>query len=403
MTNPLKIAFICSYAGLYGANRSLYMFLEAINRKQYEPILILPSEGPFVEAIKKIGIEPNNIVIIPKDPEITPSNLQPSPFKISDKIFSKLFYRLTYLIKLFKLLRSQKPDIVYLHTIRNCTSALAAKFNKIPIIWHVHESAIDFKGVRKVRFWALSKYAHKVIAVSEYNVNILKHMGLNVDRVAKVYNGVDLNRFSNFQPDDNLCKSLGLAGNEVVIGLIGQICRNKGVLEFVEAAKRVSTEHPKAKFLVVGGASDSEPEYVNQVKQLCANYQLSDKMAFVGFQEDVRQYLAIMDILVVASYAESFPMVNLEAMAMGKPIVATEVGGNSEAIIQGETGFLVPSGHPEMIADALLKLMADESLRKKMGRSGRARVERMFSAEVYRERLEEVLTKAISRQPSAFS
>jgi glycosyltransferase involved in cell wall biosynthesis len=147
--------------------------------------------------------------------------------------------------------------------------------------------------------------------------------------------------------------------------------------------------------VVVGDASDFEDLYYQEVKRLAASLNLSDKVVFAGYREDVFNLMSRMDIIAHTSITpEPFGMVIIEAMACGKPVVASSAGGGPLEIVKdGETGFLVDPKDPEKMGDALMALLKAPKLRDKFGRAGRKRVESMFESDLNVREIEKIYNK----------
>ncbi len=197
-----------------------------------------------------------------------------------------------------------------------------------------------------------------------------------------VYNGIDLAQFS--QLDSLRAKArqmLGVGEDEILVGNISCMRSIKGIPQFVEAARLVLQQEPGMRFVAVG-----DGEHYALVQERIRQYGLEDRIHLAGLQTDVLPYLAAMDIGVLSSLAEGFSNSLLEYMASGLPSVATDVGGNREAL--GDTGFLVPPNDPAALAEAILRLRAP-AVRQQMGLAARQRAER-FSLSRAEKRLEEM-------------
>jgi glycosyltransferase involved in cell wall biosynthesis len=145
---------------------------------------------------------------------------------------------------------------------------------------------------------------------------------------------------------------------------------------FLEACHRVQEALPQARWLCVGDGPERAA-----LERRAAGYSPPLQIVWAGWREDVPRLLAALDVFVLASRAEAFPLVVLEAMAAARPVVATDVGGVREAVVHGETGLLVPPEDPEALADAVLDLLGDVNKRRALGQAGRAWVKREFTLE----------------------
>jgi len=201
-------------------------------------------------------------------------------------------------------------------------------------------------------------------------------------RAVFIPNSIDLDLFRPAISSTEVRRNLGLGDNAPVIGLLAALRPEKDVGTFLRAAAHVSTQIPDARFLVIGDGSERP-----SLERLAAELRLSGRALFLGDQSNVENLLASLDIAVLSSVTESMPNAVLEAMAVGRPVVATRAGGTHELVRDGETGYLVPVRDPEAMSEKILKLLRDPERRLAMGRAGRARVEREFSGTRMREEL----------------
>ena len=194
--------------------------------------------------------------------------------------------------------------------------------------------------------------------------------------------GVDLVRFV---PRDQkrfeakaIRKRLGIAENDLVIGFVGRLVKDKGIRELVEAFRRIKENHAHIRLLLIGDFEQGNP-----VDAGVRRYIESDsEIIRLGFVADTAPYYAAMDIFALPTYREGFPGVALEAQASGVPVVTTNATGAIDSIVDGVTGLLVPVGDSNSLAVAIDKLLGDAEARARMGRAGRERMERDFRPEV---------------------
>lgn len=376
----MKIIFVSHAADLYGAPRSLLLLLKQLNREKYDPLVVCPWQGPLVERIESLGIR---VFIVPKwEPNSTRGILS----------WGKVLGRLRHIAKLIRILSHEGPDVVYVNTIAHASPIIAAKLCRLPIIVHVRESRSFFMGIkRKVRLFPIRYFPRRFIVVSQAIKELLVDQGIPESKISVVYNGVDLNEFSiTLEEREQYREALALNTSDILVGTVGQINPRKGTVYFVEAANSVRKQMEDAvKFIIIGGSGN--PSYSAKVGDLIARYDLNRHLILTGFKENVRGYLGAMDIFVNPTLEEPFARVNLEAMAMGKPIIATDVGGNPEAILDGETGFLIPPKDPDELAIKIMKLAANNELRQQLGNAARRRVENNFTASKYCKEVELIL------------
>jgi glycosyltransferase involved in cell wall biosynthesis len=212
-----------------------------------------------------------------------------------------------------------------------------------------------------------------------------------------VYPGADLNRFNPSRLADpaRMRTSLGLP-EAVTIGIVGRLQRWKGMHVFLDAMRRVVDEFPEVRGVIVGGDHPLEPEYPKELRAQCKRLGLGDAVRFAGPQADAENWMQAMDIVVHASDREPFGIVIVEAMALGKPVVAGDAGGPAEIIDVGRDGLLSPYGDVDALASHLIRLVADPELRQSLGAAARQAAER-FSAKAYAANLHEALAGVIER------
>jgi glycosyltransferase involved in cell wall biosynthesis len=190
-------------------------------------------------------------------------------------------------------------------------------------------------------------------------------------------------------------QSLGWSRNPIV-GIIGRLEPGKGQAVFLQAAARVVEAAPEARFAVVGGALlGSEGSYPEDLRRLAVELGIADRVHFAGHQADVYPWYDALDVAVNASHIESFGLVLLEAMALGKPLVATAVQGPVEIVEDGVSGLLVPPGDPGRLAEAVWRILGDQGLASSLGHAAAERA-KVFSEECMAERFAELLRRVIA-------
>ncbi len=201
---------------------------------------------------------------------------------------------------------------------------------------------------------------------------LLQDIGIKRERVVTIPNGIEVDSFSTKINKKKKLKELGLDDD---LKVVGTVCRlfepKKGVKILLEATKDTQKEID-FQLLIVGGGKDER-----RLKKKAED--LGIKALFLGERDDVAEILQVIDVFVLPSFYEGFPVVILEAMAAGLPVVATNVGGNREVILDGRTGFIVEPGSPDKLAEKIKDLLEDDEIRKNFGEAGFKRVKENFS------------------------
>jgi len=272
-------------------------------------------------------------------------------------------------LRLARRLRQERFDLLHAHGARDHLLAVIASAlaGRIPVIRTKH----NLTRVRRPLFYR--RFASRLIAVSKAAQNVLLKAGVPQEKVTVVYDGADLQRFTPRPKEPAVLEELGLDASHFVIGTAGRLgSKSKGIPTLLRSARILMTKAPNARLLLVGRKN-------RQVEGLAASLGLDHHVIFSGFRRDMAATLAVMDLYVQPSVRDAFPSSVLEAMAMGKPVAATRVGGIPEAVIEGETGLLCAPENPEVLAQTILAMMNQPALLEEMGRKARARAERMFT------------------------
>ncbi|MDD5454558.1 MAG: glycosyltransferase family 4 protein [Candidatus Ratteibacteria bacterium] len=362
-----KILYLTPSVNLLGARRSLLILLENLDKNKYSPIVLCPARyGELVQALEEKKIK-TEILRLRNWRKIR--NARFIPFII---------------YSLVKFIKKEKIDIIHCNEFWvNPYGIIAAKITRIPCITHIRTSL----NAKKIRDYLLA-YSDKLIAVSGETRKPFKEFPGIFEKTAVVYNGVDIKQFNPDIKSDDFKKELNIVPGEIIVGTIGQLYPDKGQKTFIEAASIVLKIYPQTKFLIVGGAK--KERYKTQLQDLVGKLGIQDKIIFTGRREDIPGIISNFDIFALPTLNEGFARVIIEAMACGKPIIATSVGGNSEAVVDGETGLIIPINSPSVLAQKIIELIEDESRRKKMGNRGRERVTNNFSLEHYVEGIEKI-------------
>lgn len=263
------------------------------------------------------------------------------------------------------------------------------------LIWSRRDMGILRGGKHAAAYRLLRRLPHGVHAVSEQvRAHAIQVDGIPSARTFTIHNGLDLEDFHPSHPEEahpalspehHHAVEEGVVRENLVVLTIGNIRRVKGHDLFVRAAALVHAQLPHVSFLVAGELL--EAPFFEELQTLVRSSGLQDSFRFLGGVNDLPRQLRSADLFVLPSRSEGFSNSLIEAMACALPIIATDVGGNAEAVAQNETGLIVPSENPEALAAAMLTLLTSPEKRSNMGRSGRKRAETLFSAEAMMQKL----------------
>lgn len=337
--------------------------------------VVLSEEGALAEAIRKEGMEVRIIRLgILRRKYFSPSGM-----------LNRLQVIRNAHRELAKLVREKQITHLYSNTTAVLVGAWVARDLGIFHTWHIHEIIAQPKWLAFILGKLVGRYADQVIVVSqavkEFWNQIIPHKELTV-----VYNGIDYSSYSNPQP--SLREELSLPEDRLLVGMIGRISHWKGQGYFLDIAKELVQTHPQLAFVIAGDAFPGSEHLVAEMQQKISNLGLEQQVYTLGFRTDVPEILAALDVFVLPSILpDPLPTVILEAMASGKPVVATAHGGACEMVRDKQTGYLIPWNDAAKAAEIIQPLLEQDSIRKQMGQEGRKRVLEQFSLEAFRKNM----------------
>lgn len=374
---PARILFCDHTSTMSGGEIALLHLVRAMDRSRFEPVVALFTQGPLADRLREADVETHvvplasGVASVRKDTlgggGLVRGMLQPATYR--------------HVLRLRRFMLDHRTDIVHANSLKaDLIGGLAARMARKPLIWHIRDRiAEDYLPATAARAMRIlcRHMPHRLITNSAATLETLQMPPSMVQdgparRAFVVYDGMPVTA----PPEP------GRASGLPRIALIGRITEWKGQHVFLEAAARVRTAHPEARFLIVGSAMFGEEEYSRRIRRQCSELGLDDIVEFTGFREDVPEIIASLSILVHASITpEPFGQVVLEGMMAGKPVVATRAGGVAEVMLDGETGILVPMGDPGALATAMMRLLDNPNEAERLGAAGRQRAKTMFSIE----------------------
>lgn len=306
--------------------------------------------------------------------------------------------------KLLRLFRDLRPDIVHSRNLAALEATVPAFFARVPVRIHgEHGWDVSDPGGTRLKYKLLRRFyrpyvSHYVALSGHLDGYLAKAVGVPAARRTRICNGVDTKRFHPAEGGRALLEGspFNLSG-PLVIGTVGRLQAVKDQLNLVRAfallMQRVPNDSRQLRLMIAG-----EGPLRAQLEAEIRGFGLQDRVWLAGERSDVPDVLRAMDLFVLPSKAEGISNTILEAMATGLPVVATNVGGNGELVVQGETGALVPANNPEMMARYLEAYVRQPELRARHGAAGRVRVEAEFSIQAMVARYESVYLEQLWRQ-----
>ncbi|MCX8086129.1 MAG: glycosyltransferase [Rhodocyclaceae bacterium] len=379
-----------------GGTNSMIELLKRLDRSRFAVTALFYYNYPkgdtsdLKRELAAIGI-PLEIMTPPRQPvwaklakELTRGLLRPLP-----ELRRRFLHRIERLWRINPLarrlaarLKEGRFDLLYLNNqpSSNLEGYLAARMAGLPVVQHCRIEA----GLQPAEVDVVNEVAKRIICVSVGVKDSLVAQGVRPDLCRVVHNAID-----GHQPLPEAASILGARPGTLVIGSVGSLIARKSNDQLLRAAAKLRERAPDFHLLLVGDG----PQRM-ALQELAKKLGLADRITFAGFQTAPLPWLAAMDVMVLASAKEGLPRVILEAMLMGKPVVASDIVGSRELVKHGETGFLYPYGDEAALADCLERLLNDAGLRSRFGEAGRQRVLRDFSIESYVAGVEAELWKA---------
>ncbi|MEX2591328.1 MAG: glycosyltransferase [Anditalea sp.] len=290
--------------------------------------------------------------------------------------------------KVIQVIRSFQPHIIHGAVFEGVSMSTVSGFlGRVPIIIAEETSdPINRSHKANLLFKLLTSVADRVIGIAPGVINYLTNIAhINASKIQLINNGVEIPRKVFEEEIMSLKERLGLSNTNIIIGSVGRIRDKVKLFSDIIEAVALLPDHAKLKILIVGQGPD-----VEFLKDLAAQRGLKNQLIMPGAQMDTPPFYCLMDIFCIVSDNEGFGLVAAEAMFHRLPVIATAVGGLKDIVVDGETGFLVPSHSPKQIAEKLQLLIDQPALRKNMGAKGLARAKKKYSAKIYVEKVHQL-------------
>jgi len=367
VTPPLRVALVIGQLHAGGSERQLAELALGLRGGSCAPYVYCLSEvtEPFGPLLQKAGV----------------------PLRVLPRRHS---FELRRVIALARLLREDRIDVVlsYAQAV-NLYSFLAVLFYRRSYFLASSRGAELTESPLRSRINGLVyRRSGRVVVNSRFGAESTTRIyGVSPDQIEVIHNGVDRSRFEYQGGQEEARRALGLPATVPVVGMLGRLTFEKRVDLFLEAARRVISRIPECRFLVVGAGDLLEP-----MKRLATEMGL--EVSFTGERHDMDRVLSALDLLALSSDFEGLPNVVMEAMAAGRPVVATDLGGCRELIVDGVTGLLVPVGDPGALAERMIQVLSLPDRGRSLGAAGSERIGSEFSIAAMVERFEALFLSA---------
>ena len=354
MKHRINILHILATDRLQGAEKTAYLIDRYLNREMFNSFIICAGD-PLARFLRSHG----SIVEVLDVKKINLSNI----------------------LRLKKIISEKKIDLLHASGYRASLFTLLTSglFIKRPIISHIHSADPRISGLtilKLVEIATRNRFDLSIACSELVRTHYLKNNSFIVpDKILSVSNGVEImQRHPDPEAANNLKEDLGIPADSFVFSYIGRMVKLKGIDVLLKAFHLISRKNKDSVMLLVG-SGPMEPE----LRKLADNLNLSSRLVFTGYRNDVEKLLEIIDVFILPSWWEGLPNVLLEAMNQCKPVIASDVGGVKELVLHGHTGLLAPPGDAERLAEYMILMLNSPDMREKMGQSGRRHVQKNFN------------------------
>ena len=382
-SRKIKVVFLIGQLGLGGSERQLFLLLKHIDRELFDCHVIVFNPSPnltYEEPLNRLGIRVLSI----------PPNCR--------GILARMWF-------IYRKLRKLAPDVVHSWTFHdNSYAGVIGCLARVPV--RLGSNRVSLKSVETqslpflYRFTSL--YSVSAIVINSNDLlEELTEINYAKNKIVVVQNCVEmLNPDSLPDPSAVNLTDFGIENYHRIVGVVGNLRRQKNHLMFVEGMAQVMREFSDVRALIVGHPIQSEPELKNIIKLKIKSLGMEDRIILAGFRDDVPALMHRLSVFCLTSNYEGMPNVMLEAMAAGCPVVATNVQGVKEIVKDGVNGLLVEPGDVDGFASAVETLLNNQELSEKLGNAGRVTVERRFGCEQMALQLANLYREALIRKGS---
>lgn len=366
--------------------------LQSIQAAGYE-VTGISTPGPDVPAIVEAGIH--------HIPVAMTRNFTPST-------------DLASLARLVRVMRRERFTIVHTHNPKpGLLGQLAARLAGVPIVINTVHGFYFHEGMspRWRKFYIMmekiaARCSDVILSQNEEDISTALKEGIcSPTQIRSLGNGIDVHRFDRRQISPRIVERLRaqfhVCADRPVVGFVGRLVAEKGILELLQAAQHVLTVMPDVQFLVIGPIDTEKPDALTPI--IAQTYGVGDAFTFTGMQQEMPELYALMDLFVLPSHREGFPRSPMEASAMGVPCIVTDIRGCREAVANQQNGLRVPLGNVSALAEAIIALLKNPHMAQQMGRVGRQMAETRFDEQLVFSRVKAEYARLLAAKQIAFS
>lgn len=390
-----NILFIETGLGFGGAVICLAALIKKLDREKYNPIVLsIHSDAETRKIIQDAGAKFIHAKVYVRKKYINNllrklTHLGILKYTVYICLFPfERIRKFPFIIKMRRIVKRENVDLIYLNNGLNDNeeTVITARLSKIPCISHIRGPVYNSFIARFV-----SKYINSFISVSRFAADSLKELGINPEKVNIVYDGIDLINAEREKIKPIKNSELYLFDKRNV-GHFACLMQWKGHKIFIEAINILIKEKglKDCKFFIVGDVPDKKSNYKQELINMVNSLGLSNSVIFMGYQSNVYNFMNKMDMVVHTSIEpEPLGTVIIEAMTLGKPVIATKMGGPLEMIEDGIDGFLIPPNEPYILAEIILSLLNNNDTIKQISERAKETARKKFSIEEHTKEIEQ--------------
>ncbi len=374
MGERVRVVFFHIGSGVFGGgSKMLLRLLQSLDREQFKPVLLSQTNDELCRRASEDGIE---VEIVPFRGALDTYNRQllSNPYMLPPAAFRILQFN----TNVRSVLRDS--DVIWCKNLRAVLTLYPyLAMTRTPSIWNIGLGLESEGKVKYLNSLALEAVDHIFIESEVQSKRIFteRQYSRHREKFTVFHKGIDVTEF------DPTRSKYGPEAEGYRIGTAASLTPRKGLEYLIDAVPAILTEHSDVELLLAGETPEGNEKYATQLTERIEEHGIENQVEFLGWVDDMPRYLSTLDVFVLPSLNEGIPGAVREALAMEVPVVATDVGGTSDAVLDGETGFLVEPEDTKQISERVSQLLDDSSKRKKFGRKGRRHIVEKFSIESY--------------------
>ena len=392
-----------------GATNALFNLINNLDKGQYTPVVLFAREGKYLDEFEKVGCK----VFISKLGQIT--NTVHSPLKGNFRTLFMLGYfcfRLPFdIYTILKLIKREGIELVHINVSTLYSVAIAAKLAKVKVIWHVRE-VLNRNWVTKFQVFFINKFSTLILCVSSF----VSESFTNKEKILVVYDGIDISNVKILNDENSIRKIANTKKEDIVILMFGIISGafGKGFYDYLDAISIVGKTEKNLVFWVLGDSPipgffqklrntifyllrrNSETERIILEKKT-KELKIKKLVRFLGYSKNVFDYINAADIVVIPPrFPEGFGLTLIEAGALGKPVIATNIGPTPEIITNNVSGILTEAGAPNALAKSIIRLVQNPLLGNTLGKTFYQKVLPKFNISITHYKINNIYAKIFS-------